>query len=508
MDDFYSSGFQNYTVLHLNADLIPTIRQRSPDGRILVRMYTSNWYSLDPAQWAEEIAAWANPRRDLNFELTWANEQNLDIEGHPQGASPSQFYPPITVYQDINRWNMTVIQRLRALVPWATLHYPAFASGHSDDQNNAGYVGLEICRPSIQAADIMDCHVYWDPDTGPLTTFSPRGGGQRFVLTRNLFPNKPIYISEAGDFALEDARTPDQYVQWILSLYNYDYVIGATFFIWDSDDANQVNIIQRNGALVNALKNATKDPPSNPPQVPVLTPPVITPIPPLPVPENGLTYVVQPGDTLSAIAKRYGVTLQVLVAFNKITDVRLIYVGQKLTIPGAVTPPGDGGPPVVVQPPSSRNNQGEKALTYVVERGDTLSAIARKFNVTVASLMVVNQITDPNQIRAGQRLTIPGTATVLSIMTAIGEETSRPSGNVGVLSIDEAPPTNAPPPPAVDVNTLLEGRRITYYVTRPGDTVDHLAKLFNVEPGLISKVNQVNQGAALDPGKKIVIPMQ
>ena len=35
MDDFYSSGFQNYTVLHLNADLIPTIRQRSPDARIL-----------------------------------------------------------------------------------------------------------------------------------------------------------------------------------------------------------------------------------------------------------------------------------------------------------------------------------------------------------------------------------------------------------------------------------------------------------------------------------------
>ncbi len=97
-------------------------------------------------------------------------------------------------------------------------------------------------------------------------------------------------------------------------------------------------------------------------------------------------YVVQRGDTLSAIARRYNISVQTLMSYNRLNSTT-IYVGQRLAIPGS----SDPGP---VYP-----------TTYVVQRGDTLSAIARRFDTTVAALMQVNNLTSAT-IYVGQRLTI------------------------------------------------------------------------------------------------------
>ncbi|MEW5989343.1 MAG: LysM peptidoglycan-binding domain-containing protein, partial [Chloroflexota bacterium] len=80
------------------------------------------------------------------------------------------------------------------------------------------------------------------------------------------------------------------------------------------------------------------------------------------------TYTVRPGDTLSAIARTFGTTVQALAEANHILNPDLIYVGQVLTIPGA----GGGSTP---PPPTS-------GATYVVQPGDTLSRIALRYGVT------------------------------------------------------------------------------------------------------------------------------
>ncbi|MFO7664235.1 MAG: LysM peptidoglycan-binding domain-containing protein [Chloroflexota bacterium] len=77
------------------------------------------------------------------------------------------------------------------------------------------------------------------------------------------------------------------------------------------------------------------------------TPPVTTPIPPpSPPPTGNITYVVQPGDTLSKIARQYGTTVQAIVQANNIPNPNLIYVGQVLVIPGTTggVPTPDPGP--------------------------------------------------------------------------------------------------------------------------------------------------------------------
>jgi LysM repeat protein len=66
---------------------------------------------------------------------------------------------------------------------------------------------------------------------------------------------------------------------------------------------------------------------------------IATPVPPAPTPSQATTYTVKAGDSLSAIAFQYGVTVQDLMAANNLTDPDIVFVGQKLTIPvpGSVT---------------------------------------------------------------------------------------------------------------------------------------------------------------------------
>jgi LysM repeat protein len=105
-------------------------------------------------------------------------------------------------------------------------------------------------------------------------------------------------------------------------------------------------------------------------------------------------YTVHFGDTLSAIARRFGVTVAALTAANGIANPNWIRVGQVLCIPGGGTPP----PP----PPS---------CTYIVKAGDTLFGIAIRYGTTVQTLARLNGILNPSWIRSGQRLVVPGCTT-------------------------------------------------------------------------------------------------
>ena len=102
--------------------------------------------------------------------------------------------------------------------------------------------------------------------------------------------------------------------------------------------------------------------------------------------DNTVTYTVVSGDTLSDIAARFGTTYQSIAERNGIENPNLIYPGQVLTISG--------------QP----QNGGE--VWYTVVSGDTLSAIADRFGVSVQQIVDLNNIGNPNLIYPGQRFKI------------------------------------------------------------------------------------------------------
>ena len=111
------------------------------------------------------------------------------------------------------------------------------------------------------------------------------------------------------------------------------------------------------------------------------------------------TYVVKSGDTLYRIAAKYGVTVQQLVAANNISNPNLIFSGQVLKIPGTAAP--------ATTVPSGTGTASAGG-TYTVKSGDTLTKIASAYGVTVQQIVAANNIANPNLIRVGQVLKIPG----------------------------------------------------------------------------------------------------
>ena len=107
------------------------------------------------------------------------------------------------------------------------------------------------------------------------------------------------------------------------------------------------------------------------------------------------TYIVMRGDTLKALANRFGTLIDVLLSLNKdITNANVIYEGQRLVVPS-----GSGVPST--PPPAS-------GQSYTVQRGDTLRKIAARYNTTVDAILKVNpQIADPNRIYTGQVINLP-----------------------------------------------------------------------------------------------------
>jgi len=114
-------------------------------------------------------------------------------------------------------------------------------------------------------------------------------------------------------------------------------------------------------------------------------------------------YVVRRGDSLSKIAARLGVDATALADSNGITDPRLLKVGQVLELPTA--PGTTDSAPAIVASTSGEAVSGTPS-TYVVQSGDTLAVIAKRFATTEAELASRNGLTDRNRIYIGQAISV------------------------------------------------------------------------------------------------------
>ena len=112
-------------------------------------------------------------------------------------------------------------------------------------------------------------------------------------------------------------------------------------------------------------------------------------------------YTVRPGDTLSAIAARNGTSVSSLAEANGISDPNHITAGQTLQLPGSA---GGGNS-------ATGGGSGSDSIIHEVQAGEHLSGIARHYGVSAAAIATANGLGDPNLVRAGARLTIPGAST-------------------------------------------------------------------------------------------------
>jgi LysM repeat protein len=189
-----------------------------------------------------------------------------------------------------------------------------------------------------------------------------------------------------------DTRIPIHWIRWIVALsglWGRHARTACRVFRWGLPGVSvAVLILTLVGSATALAAGSGRTPVSLVAQSPLPTPTNT------PVPSTGFYYTVQRGDTLSSIARRYSTTVQAIVQANGIVNPNLIFYGQRLWIPSS---PGPG--------------PGPSPTVYIVRAGDTLYAIARRYGTTYQALAALNGLHYPYTIYVGQRLLISGSAT-------------------------------------------------------------------------------------------------
>ncbi len=112
---------------------------------------------------------------------------------------------------------------------------------------------------------------------------------------------------------------------------------------------------------------------------------------PSPAAAQGSIHIVRRGENLTMIARRYGTTVSAFVQANGLRNRNFVWVGQRLRIPGRTSGGSSGGGSV-----------------HIVQRGENLSTIARRYGTTVSAFVQANGLRNANFVWVGQRLRIPG----------------------------------------------------------------------------------------------------
>jgi len=120
----------------------------------------------------------------------------------------------------------------------------------------------------------------------------------------------------------------------------------------------------------------------------------------------GTVHTIAKGQTLSSVARQYGVSIADIKKANPGLDVDKISIGQKIKIPGgekSTTATKSTAAPTVVKNTTAQNTKS--VATHIVEKGETGYAICRKYNITLDQLKSWNNMTD-NNFKIGQVLQV------------------------------------------------------------------------------------------------------
>lgn len=141
-----------------------------------------------------------------------------------------------------------------------------------------------------------------------------------------------------------------------------------------------------------------------------------------------IAYVVERGDSLSVIARRFDTTVTELVALNQLASRNRIQIGQRLLLPQ-----DNANARQLVEVEERTMEDG----VYTVRRGDTVSLIAARYGITEDRLLGINGIQDRHRIYPGQELRLPGIGDEGASLAVI-DGNLRPTPPTEVQFADEA----------------------------------------------------------------------
>jgi LysM repeat protein len=220
---------------------------------------------------------------------------------------------------------------------------------------------------------------------------------------------------------------------------------------------------------------------------------------------GSMAYEVKRGDTLSAIAAHYGVSVAALLEANDIPNPDLIRIGQSIIIPG---------------------EGGQADRIHVVASGETLGAIAVEYKTRSSEIASLNDLANPDLIRVGQKLKIPGGGTGSgervggngpAYHVVAGGETLSSIANLYGISIEQLAEANG----ITNTSILYIGTRLqlsgeTFVVetgegsathtVATGDTLGSIAASYGVSVSDIAAANGIEDINRIRVGQTLKIP--
>lgn len=191
-------------------------------------------------------------------------------------------------------------------------------------------------------------------------------------------------------------------------------------------------------------------------------------------------YTIARGDTVSAIAGKFGLDTYQVLKLNNMQPNTIIYPGQKIKLSGnAVASPQAPAAPSAPAPAPAGGQ------SYTVKSGDTLSAIAARSGVQLSDVLNWNGLNMRSIIYPGQQIKVGGGSAPASPAPAAPAPVAAP-----------APSAPAPAPAPASGS----------YTVKSGDTLSGIAAKNGVKLADILSANRLTMSSIIYPGNKLVIP--
>ena len=266
--------------------------------------------------------------------------------------------------EEINQIALTFMQTVKNVSGKDVIIYSDEYNANSTFESNLAIYPLWVAQYEVSEPTVRE---HWSNWAGWQYTDRGEVPGISSYVDRDKFTNE-VFLDDTSEVPDVPTDKPDENERYTTITIRYGDTLSELAIEYNTTVERLVELNNiANPNLIYAgdtLIVPTSDPSSNITQI----------------------YVVQYGDTLSEIAQEYGTTVAILASINNIQNVNLIYVGQ------------------IIKIPSSSYDMSHRL--YVVKRGDTLWGISRRFGVSIARIVMLNRIANPNLIYPGNVLRI------------------------------------------------------------------------------------------------------
>ncbi|MBU8901611.1 MAG: LysM peptidoglycan-binding domain-containing protein [Victivallales bacterium] len=219
---------------------------------------------------------------------------------------------------------------------------------------------------------------------------------------------------------------------------------------------------------------------------------------------TGIYYIVRKNDSFWKIARKHGVTMQSLAAYNDMPLSKILRVGDKLRIPpGAYVVKKVKAVTKAVSVAKVKPQALPTDGIYVVKSGDSFWKIAKRYNLKTKTLLDANNMTGKETLSIGQKLIIPDGKKIISAPATEAEPKATDDSVLSILDSIDSPAAVKKPIVDIDIDANGDSERAVQVIKNI--KVEDFAKQYNISTAMLKKLNDDYPADGIFKAESVVI---